>query len=99
MRMGVVLSAYVASGDVNALINMTETETFRYRYLKINSSTINNIFPRKILCFFQRHIQNQVQVILLACIEICHFYPILSTVYVFPGHSVYVYLPVGRLSV
>jgi len=43
----IVLSANVTSGQVTALINVTETGIFCRRYLKINNSTVNNYFLTK----------------------------------------------------
>jgi len=83
----VVLSARVTSGPVTALINVTETAIFPRRYLKINNSTVNEYFITK-FCGYFKDIQNPLHIILLGCVKIWHFCPILSVDYFFPGHSV-----------
>jgi len=89
----VTLSTKVTSEPVTAL-HLTETNIIRCRYVKINNSTVNEYF-NEILRPFQTHIQTSVHIILLGCVKIWHFYPMLSVVYFFPGHSVFLQAGVG----
>jgi len=47
----VVLPANVTSAPVTALFNVTETEIFYRRYLKINNSTVKEYFLKKFSVF------------------------------------------------
>jgi len=49
------------------------------------------MFFNEILRFFYRYIQNPVHIILSRCVEIWHFYPVLSVIDCFSGHSVVYY--------
>jgi len=72
MGRSIVLPANVASAPVTALIHKM-VDIWRF-----NNSTVNEYFLMKLY----------YSVILLGCVEILHFYPVVSMVYFFPGHSV-----------